>query len=107
MSVCSPTEASLSGGGVQADTLITPLHCTTLLSYCRVSSDEGLLCVYSCVCMTEREAEMFKGEDEVISLVQINVCLCCFMDSVCMLSLHFCIHATVYVFMCMRVCGYD
>lgn len=40
-SVCSPTEAS-----VQADSLITPLHHTSLLSYCRFSTDEGFLCVW-------------------------------------------------------------
>lgn len=46
MSVCSLTEVS-----VQADSLITPLHHTTLLSYCRFSTDEGFLCVCVCLCV--------------------------------------------------------
>ena len=51
MSVCSLTEASLSRGGGEADSLITPLHHTMLLSHCRVSTDEGFLCVCVCVCV--------------------------------------------------------
>lgn len=76
MSVCSLTEVS-----VQADSLITPLHHTTLLSYCRFSTDEGFLCVCVFVCK-ERMTKC-------TSFVQLNLCIYTFAHAWSICLCHF------------------
>ena len=79
MSVCSLTEASL-----QADSLITPLHHTTLPSYCRFSTDEGFLCVC-------RKDYIFCS----LELVYICLCKVCMRLCACVASVCVCVHVCV------------